>query len=334
MRIHPSLLFAVGLMTACGNVGPNHQADAPPTPPDVAVCTPETDAQLCTKLGTTCGPASGTDKCGMQRTVNCGVCPAVCSNLSFATTALITEVNSVGQQDAIMGVSGNGHTVLSMRRTCFGAFTLLLTDGLGSAPATIDISNNPGLGQMDALRESAIGLTNDGLSIIGATKAGTGLAMATRSQIGTADFAVANGGLQQISVAAPGKITAPVLSRDGLELYYQVVGAGAPIDGVYQSVRASTNVPFPAAIRSPALINNGGFVTSISSDRRALFVQSSFGQQIFTRVDVSQEFSNPNGANPAPVTPGFRMRVLDDCQTLVGTCNGGCNNEETCRVTH
>jgi hypothetical protein len=40
-------------------------------------CSPETDAQFCSRLGKSCGQVSGTDNCGNSRTVSsCGTCTA------------------------------------------------------------------------------------------------------------------------------------------------------------------------------------------------------------------------------------------------------------------
>jgi hypothetical protein len=47
----------------------------------VPSCTPETDAQFCSRLGATCGSVTNTDNCGTSRTVaSCGTCtaPATC----------------------------------------------------------------------------------------------------------------------------------------------------------------------------------------------------------------------------------------------------------------
>jgi hypothetical protein len=53
-------------------------------------CTPETDTQMCTRLGRVCGAASGTDNCGTTRTPNCGPASRLCS------------------QDGLLGTCGGG----------------------------------------------------------------------------------------------------------------------------------------------------------------------------------------------------------------------------------
>jgi len=259
----------------------------------------------------------------------------VCSNLTFTQTPLIAEVNASGQQDAVAGESADGRTVISQRRgECDGPFALLLTDGLGILPVTTDITSLPGLAQLDVAREGAVTLTSDGLALVGVTPAGTQLAMAARTRLGTTDFAPIDGGFGAIAAPVGGSLNNPVVSADRLALYYQLLNAGSGIDGIYESVRSSASVPFPTATRMPENIQAATFATGISSDRLALFLQVGFAMVVFTRTDVAQPFVNPNAPAAPPSVPGFRMRPLGDCQTLIGTCTGGCLNEETCRVTH
>ncbi len=40
------------------------------------VCNPETDAAFCQRFSATCGVIANLDNCGVQRSVNCGSCPA------------------------------------------------------------------------------------------------------------------------------------------------------------------------------------------------------------------------------------------------------------------
>jgi len=261
----------------------------------------------------------------------------VCGNLAFTAGPFLDAVNAPGQQDAFAGVSGDGRTLLSQRRAvCSGAFQLMLTDGLGVQVVTRDITALPGLAQIDGTREGAVTLTADGLSLLGVAPGGQRLALATRSAIGATDFALAQAtaDFAAITVAAPGLLNNPVLSADRLELHYQLFNVGAGVDGIYESVRASTSAPFPAGTRAPELEQAQFFVTAISSDRLALFLEGPDGMVVLTRARTSDAFANPNGASPPPHVPGFRTRPTGDCQTLLGTCAGGCLNEDTCTMGH
>jgi hypothetical protein len=72
-------LLALSLIAACRPYSP----PAPPIVDDTTLasggggggCTPASDAALCLALGVSCGPASGADNCGQQRSItNCGGC--------------------------------------------------------------------------------------------------------------------------------------------------------------------------------------------------------------------------------------------------------------------
>jgi hypothetical protein len=332
-------ILATLLLAACGAVeNGNPLADAPVAPDAPEVCAAESVAELCARNGATCGSVTAIDNCGDERTVDCGACPPVCTDLEFALGAFIDEINATGQQDAIAGHSASGTTLLTQRRAvCAGPFTLLLTDGIGTQPTTSDITGLPNLAAMNTEREAAVTLTADGLTLLGTTRTDTGLVAATRSAIGNVDFSPATAGtFAAITVpAAPGFLSNPVLSADGLELYYQVLNLGPGLDGIYSSVRGSTAQAFPPGARTTdPFLQEQAFVTGISSDRLSLFVQGNQGMFVLTRTAVAQPFTNTNAPALPPQVPGFRTRPLGDCQTLIGTCTGGCLNEETCRISH
>ncbi|MEO8704779.1 MAG: hypothetical protein ABI867_32280 [Kofleriaceae bacterium] len=324
-------LLIAAVLTACGEVS-DSQVPLPDAPAiDPPECVAETDAELCARAGQVCGPISARDNCDEPRTTSCGVCPPVCASFTFTQSPLADELNAAGQQDAIAGFSANGATAISQRRAvCAGPFSLILTE----AGASTDITTLPGFDVIAVDREGSVTLTGDGLSVIGIGRSLREVFGSKRSAIGALDFAAATKtGFEAITIADPGQLNNPVLSSDGLALYYQVIAAGPGIDGIYESVRTSTTAGFPPGTRMPENVQAAGFATGISSDRLALFLQANFGMFVLTRSDVSQPFTNPNAPNAAPTVPGFRTRPLGDCQTLIGTCTGGCTGEETCRFT-
>jgi hypothetical protein len=70
-----------------------------------APCTPETDAELCTALGKTCGSATGTDNCGATRTATCGPETRACSQGgALGTCAGGTQACTVGGQWAACSI--------------------------------------------------------------------------------------------------------------------------------------------------------------------------------------------------------------------------------------
>jgi hypothetical protein len=158
-------------LAACGPVDTTEAVL--PDAPIIEECTPESDAALCTRAGATCGPVTANDNCGDPRTVDCGTCAPVCESFSFPSNTLIAAVNAAGAQDAVTGVSFDGRTLLSQRRNvCSGPFTLLITDGLGVNPETINITGVAGLAALATETEGVLELSGDGLTIVGVGRAG------------------------------------------------------------------------------------------------------------------------------------------------------------------
>ncbi|APR85837.1 Tryptophan synthase alpha chain [Minicystis rosea] len=69
-----------GAAIDCGTCSGNDTCEGSGIP-NVCGCTPVSDAQLCADLGKVCGPVSGTDNCGLPRSVQCGGCAqGTCQN--------------------------------------------------------------------------------------------------------------------------------------------------------------------------------------------------------------------------------------------------------------
>jgi hypothetical protein len=335
-------------LSACGSV--NSSADGPPADAAGDACSPETDSAFCLRLGKTCESFSGTDNCGHSRTANCGTCSGsnvcvmnsclapVCPSFTFSSTSTpVSGVNASGVQDAVQGLTPSGSTMLFQRgRTACSPYSLFIADETSSgsgAYQAMDISAVSTLAPMDIAAEQTLTLTADGKTIIGTTTDRKHFLASTRSGPGLADFGVATGA-DFVALAATGSQTlgSPYISGDGLAFYYVISGdTDATKNGIYESLRASAGMPFPAGTRMPDLVQQYSYVTATSSDRMALFVQnSSFTMFVLTRRSLSQPFSNPNAPSPPPMLPGWRTRPLTNCQKIIGTCNSGCVNEDTC----
>lgn len=315
---------------------------------DDAQCIAETDATFCTRLGKTCEQVTGTDNCGAVRSAACGTCSGadacvvnvcqapVCANLTFGTVALLGELNTANQ-DALQSITPSGDTVLELRSTVgCGTFGLWIADRAAGTYTPVEITGAGAMTAFDALTENSLTLTPDGLSIVGLNPGRTAFLQSTRSALGAIDFTAAvPGPFANIVPAGAQTFSAPVLSADGLAFYYVVGNDLTAINGIYESVRASTDDPFPQGSRMPAAVQDYSYVRGTSSDRMSLFVETNFVMSVLTRKSVTQPFVNPNDPAAAPTVPGFRSRPLADCSALLGNSTlAGCPGEDIGTFPH
>jgi len=316
----------------------------------IPACVPESDAALCTALGKSCEQVSGTDNCGTLRMADCGTCTApeacvsnvcqapVCADLTFGTTG--TPIASVdvaaGTQNIVAAVTPTGSAMLILRGTpCGPTYTAFIADATTPGSLTYTVAKFTGPVGLDINNEEQQTLTADGLTIIATNPAGTAFVASSRSAAGMTDFGAPSGSDYANLTAGTGEtLFGPAISADGLAFYYTVKGGTGPDGGavtpIYESVRASISDPFPAGTLMPAPVTDYYYVTAVSSDRMALFVQQGFSMSVLTRTSVTQPFVNPNAPAASPILPGFRTAPVAGCKTLVGTCNGGCSNESIC----
>jgi hypothetical protein len=302
---------------------------------------------------------AGTDNCGVQRNIDCGACgnglgcvvgeckTPVCSSFNYGTPTNIAAFTQSGIEDSMGAVTPDGKTVLYIKTSAgqCGSYRLIVADETAT----------PGMyNQQDATTflqgaglfagQDGYAITADGLTIITTTtdrKTLSAIKRPARDSIAFAnpsstDFAAINA---TIAATDPGQIVAPNLSADGLEFFYTVInytGADTDKNGIFNSVRTSTTVAFPAPTKMPAPVNDPtqGSLTGVSSDRLAVFVFYGYQTRIFTRTSTSKPFENPNGSDPPPVVPGWSHKPLADCSKLIGMYSiGGCQNEDVVSLT-
>jgi hypothetical protein len=313
-------------------------------------CVAETDAQFCARLGKSCEMVAGTDNCGAARSAGCGTCPSgmgcvvnvcqtpVCTTFNYTSTAF-APFSRASAQDDIIAASSSGQSIVygqSAVGAC-GAYTIYLADETAPDSGTYTprvltsffTTNSLFTGSAEMAALSA-----DGLTLIVLSADQTKIESAQRSALQLIDFgtpAATNFVTVNGFVAGTaGKFRAPVISADGLELYYTINGISTAADGIYRSVRGSASVPFPAGQRVTALTSDYEYVTGISSDRLTIFLFKGFGSTIFSRTSTSAEFANPNAPNAPPGIGDWDHKPFQDCRTLVatGSTAGGCNNED------
>lgn len=335
-------------LTACGDTtssksSPDAQA------PDGQSCVPETDAQLCARI-TGCEEVMVPDNCGAVRSVDCGGCSgsnvcvanqcraAQCASLAFPNMTLATTINADNVQDALGAVSTDGLSVIDQRRNCATSFTTLLIDNLGINTVTIDLGASAAFSSTSLhTAEGTFGMSGDALTVVGVNTTSTGFVSSTRPAKGSTSFPLATNSLFVNNTATPPAVVIhPTLSPDGLRFYYVVRNdPNVLVNGIYEAIRTSTAVPFPSGVKLGGDVQSSfDLVTAVSADGMTLFGQKGFAMSALSRRSLKQPFTNPNAPAAAPAVPGFRTRPFGDCAMLLGTCTGGCNNEQTCVFTH
>jgi hypothetical protein len=311
-------------------------------------CVAESNAAFCAAQGNVCETVSGVDNCNMPRMTNCGECasPLACVSStcktpvcgSFANfSATGTEITSAcvaGIQDIPEGMTPTGSALLVLHGDpCGGVYTAFIADETAAGSLTYTTQQITEPAGMDFSGEEQSTLTADGLTIIATNTAHTGFVASSRSALGKNDFGAVNGA-DYVNLAAVGTQTLGYvyISPDGLALYYSIANAtNTNLNGIYEALRASTSVPFQAGVMMDAAVQAEHDVTATSVDRMTLFLQTNnFSTVVLTRTSLDQPFVNPNAPNAPPTAPGFRTRPLQNCNTLVGSCNGGCSNEKIC----
>ncbi len=353
-----SLVTSLDVLQGADASAPDAEAGATSDASDAAKpdgpCVPESDPGFCKRLGKTCEGLTANDNCGSSRTVaSCGVCaldggacidnvcmlPACNGSYSgFGTT--IPSLNVNGVQAAMLGVSGNGSSVLFLRGAvgCLGGSTpLRIADAtnvnLPTPPTYVvqDIGALPALAGMSR-QQQTMTLSPDGLTIVGVGTTNQTFLESKRSAVGLIDFSVAvPGAFNTINASVPagGTLGTPVISADGLAFYYAIGGAqNAALNGIYEATRLQTNVPFNAGTKMPAIVQNYDAITGISSDRMTLFLMKGFNASILSRASLSQPFAtSPIG----PPDAASRVQPITTCGYLFGTCApGGCAAETIC----
>ncbi len=259
----------------------------------------------------------------------------MCGTSFSASGTPVASVSTSGAQEALLGASASGDSLLLLRASfaeCVGAPDTLLTIADAATSGATNYVSQDITSAMHADgfsgAEATMTLSADGLTIIGV--ANLQFRQVSRPIAGATNFGFPIvGPFAQINAALGGVTTLewPLLSADGLAFYYHV-SAGIGV-GTYESLRASTSDPFPAGTLMPDAIQQFGAVTGISSDRLTLFVTADFGTSIMTRPTLADAFS----LAPNQMAPGSAYRVvpIDSCYLLIGTCEpGGCANEDIC----
>jgi hypothetical protein len=256
----------------------------------------------------------------------------------------VTDLSVSGQQDLLLSASRKGDTILHLRRaSCFSdAFRLFISDRTGGgAYVSRELTDQANL--RDFRRDQAfqpvsyLSLSPDGRSIVGVSGDGRRFLQSTRSSLTSTDFSVPIEGAfdavnASITSSGAAVLADPLLSGDGLGLYYHVINDPGS-NGLYESSRRTTNDKFSAGVKLPDFAQQYQSIKGVSADRLTLFVfdtnTAPWSTTILKRKDASFAWSNPNAPNAAPAIQGFRSTPVDDCSLLVGNfTTTGCLDED------
>jgi hypothetical protein len=264
----------------------------------------------------------------------------VVQGIDASAGAAVSSLNTAGVQNLLAGVTPDGTAILLQRETtqCTNGLSLFIADESASDGGVYSVLPVPALtGFGTGGGEESITLAADGLTLVGTNTASTGFVSAARSARGMNDFTVSGSDFAAIQVTGSQTVWGPVLSPDELTFYYSVIGdPSSAVNGIYDSVRTSTSVPFPAGTRMQGDMQGlAQYVTAVSSDGLTLFVEeaANYVTAILTRASLADPFTNPLAPNSPPLAPGYRAHPILGCNAFLGTCapnGGGCTGEEIC----
>ncbi len=156
------------------------------------------------------------------------------------------------------------------------------------------------------------------------------------------DFTVGpttEGHFAQVNASLPqgGLFTNPVLSADGLTLYYTVYQAANPAqDGIYASTRAAPDQPFGAGTLLGADIQAAFMaISGVSSDARTgFFVDYAYNMHVVQRGSPSDPWSATVDGAPTPaVVNNIGGIPTADCRFVFTPCStGGVEHTWICQL--
>lgn len=337
-------------VSACGSVNDNQKQPDAAVPIDA--CVPETDVAVCARLTSACESQTTMDNCGVSRTVDCGACMTgqgcvvgtcktpVCSSFTYTTTTF-APFSRAGVEDGMAAATPDGKVIVySQSQATCGAFAVILADEITTGSMSYvsrDITSVLSGASLYTGQEGHT-ITSDGLTLITRSSDSKRLLATTRSALNMTDFGTPSDthfvAINAQVAGNAGTFFAPVISSDGLELVYSITGVDANVNGIYDSVRATPNVPFPAGTKMPEPAQQYPFATALSSDRLALFLFSNFTGRVLTRTSTSRPFVNPNVTGEPPALANWQHKPLAGCTKLVAMASpGGCANEDVVIMT-
>lgn len=316
----------------------------------------ETNEAFCESMNAVCGDVVGTDSCGNLRQVTCGDCGSAtcddeshrcvpsCAGVSIDDGFLEDNVDN-GNWQPIAGINNSEHDlfvtatpdlqVIVSFQASLGCSdrALRVFEYLDGSYAASDITEE--LASEIYFEEHTMTITPEGDALIGMRPDRARLVLADRALLQAGDLNAIDGDptlLLEVNGAAAlmnATFDAPLLSPDGLTLYYLLAG-GVDVTGFYEARRPALDAAFPAGVRLTGVIDSYWYITGVSFDGLSLFVEKDWDTWVLHREHASLPFEGPDPVPEEMLTSGFRvMPTNESCTAFVG--NGptiGCSNEE------
>ena len=344
-RIALSFVVGAGLFAFGACVG----SDPTPASPDAAVTpqpdtsTPLVDAATDTsqpspdaEAGT---PVDAANPCPYSKVGTNGRCEPVCGvrftlgqDIAPGAAPSPSVVSVDGQGESTYGLADDGTFMFfSSSRTGIGAYAFARKSGAGYAVAEVppaDLASvEPGrAGQLLVDGRHALFVRANNTFAYGDADTTTGRI----TNLTDGPFSALNA---LMPAPANGYVSSPAISGDGLVFVYSVTSSNIGLDGIYQSRRATPQVPFPQSkklVGGLTDITKYAAIEGLSYDGLTAFVFEGFTTRVFTRADTSDEFTTDLARS---AIPAWRVNVASKCDTLVATRSpGGSQNQQVAQV--
>ena len=255
-------------------------------------------------------------------------CVSSCRASGFTLGNSLAGISLPGRQEALLGASSDGDTVLFLtgNRRCL-LDRLMLGRRRGPKFVVDDLTADPDLAGA-SLDEACCALSGDGGTLVARTRDGRSFLQARLS--GSDVTSPTSGPFSALRRGLPARasLDAPVLSADGLTLYYRAMLDGQSL-GLYDATRADPGGRFSAGVRSGPEVQRYERVSGVSADGLTLFLTFNFETIVLSRPSVRAGFQPPRLGSPPPRLLGFRAMPVAGCGGVLTTHSpGGCEHED------
>jgi tRNA A-37 threonylcarbamoyl transferase component Bud32 len=259
-------------------------------------------------------------------------CVGVCRPRGFTVGSHVPGLDVVGRQEAVCGATSDGESILFLAGERCALDHLYLAHRRGEKYEPVDLTD-----QLDGSRVAIV----EGCCTLAAD--GSGLVVLARDHKSFLWAALDAHKLSPLDGSAFGQLVpgspegasvlTPVLTADGLTLYYNIHDAEAqrgqpgPRDGIYVATRTDLRSPFTQPQRLIGKAQKYDYVSGVSTDNLTLFLTSDYMTFTLSRADTTEPFGF--SADNLGKLYGWRTIPLAGCGRILTTDTpGGCASED------